>query len=154
MRAGVLIPVIRDTQKMLKNMSFKGIVVGAVTVIATNIAFSILMPLVFSDLIRTGQLDVLIVSFWPQIYTLASFLISGVFGIYICSVVAHQASWPNAFGVTLISALMAFVMNQPVSEWSSAPPDWFTVASYLLLVPALVVGHYSAKLSCGSPGHA
>jgi len=136
---------------MLKSISFKGISVGAITVIAVNIVFSIFMPLVFSGLVRTGQLDVLIVSFWPQIYTLANLVISGVIGIYICSVVAHQASLINSAGVILISALIAFVLNQPVSEWSPAPPFWFAVASYLLLVPTLVIGHYSAKLSQRNP---
>lgn len=132
---------------MFQRFSAKGLAVGAVTVIATSIVLSVFMPLVFSDLVRTGQMDILIMSFWPQIYTLANLVVSGVFGIYICSVVAGKVSWENAFGVILISALMAFILNQPVSEWSSTPPTWFAVASYSLLVPTLVLGHLVARLS-------
>lgn len=127
---------------MLQKLSIKGVVVGSITVIASSIVLSMLMPLFFVDLIKTGKLDVLITSFWPQIYTLGVVLVSGVFGVYISSVVANRASWLNSVGVILVSVLLTYIINKPTSEFTKAYPMWFSVLSYSLCFVSLVIGYF------------
>lgn len=131
---------------VLKNISIKAIAVGSITTIASSLVLSILMPFVFIDLVKTGKIDVLISSFWPQIYTLGLVLVSGIFGIYIGSVVANRVKWINSTAIVLVSFLLTYIINQPVSDYSNAYPVWFTVSSYLLCGSSLFIGHYLSKI--------
>lgn len=136
---------------MIKDISIKGIAVGSITVIATSIVLSILMPLVFIDFIKTGKLDVLITSFWPQIYTLGVVFVSGVFGIYIGSSAANKVKPVNSVAIILVSLLLTYIVNQPVSEFAKIYPTWVTISSYILCASSFFIGHYlSIKLITNS----
>ena len=129
----------------MKGLSVKGVAVGAIVALSTSIVLSILMPLVFIDSVRTGKMDVLITSTGPQLYTLGTLLISGMFGIYIGAVVAGRSTWHNATAVTAVTALLVYLVNRPAAGLPKDYPDWFIVASYVLLLPALVGGYYLSK---------
>ncbi len=136
---------------MPQSLSVKGIVVGSITVLSTTLVLLILMPVVFMDLIKTGKSDVLITAFWPQIYTLGVVLVSGVFGIYIGSVVAAKVNWVNSLGVIIISVLLTYIINQPVSEFAEIYPTWVTILSYVLCATSLFIGHYLSKILITRP---
>ncbi|XQW84057.1 hypothetical protein ACOYR1_13030 [Thalassotalea piscium] len=130
---------------MFKDISIKGIAVGSLTVISTSVVLFMLMPLLFWDLIKTGKSDVLITSFWPQVYTLGVILISGVFGLYIGTVVANIARWINSMGIIIISLLITYIINQPVSEFASEPTLLFAISNYIACALSLLLGHFLSK---------
>ena len=121
---------------------------GFIVVVVTSIVLSLLNLVIFENLItKNAPLNILEVSTGPLIYSLAVIVISVIFGIFIAANMARYNSIYNAIGVVTLYVIFTYLISQSPSNMGKYP-QWYIVASYAVLIPALIVGHsLSAKLS-------
>lgn len=125
----------------MKSISISGVIAGFLVVIATSIALSILSPLIFSRLVRTGDMDVLMSSAGPLGYALAVLLISSAFGVFICNKMANSSKIIYTTLVVLLYAAFSYWLSTSPSNVSNPYPQWYVLMSYVILVPGAYVGN-------------
>jgi len=131
-----------------KSISISGVLVGFVVIVATSIVLSILSPFIFSNLLKTGDWNVLITSAGPLSYALTVLFIASVFGVFICNKVASNNELINAILVVALYIAFTYWLSTSPSNMDKPYPQWFKVMSYLILAPGAIVGHYlSIKLN-------
>ena len=124
----------------MKNFSISGVLTGFVVVVATSIVLSILSPIIFAKLVRTGDMDVLMTSAGPLGYSLAVLLISSAFGVFVCNRVANSRNIINPILVVLLYAAFSYWLSTTPSNANNPYPHWYVLTSYLLLVPGAYIG--------------
>lgn len=125
----------------LKSVSVPGVLVGFVTVVASSIVFSLLSLVIFSGLVESGGDDVLMTSTGPLSYALGVLAVSTVLGVVVCSKLSGMPSPVNTIGVIVAYGAFAYLLSRSPSNAARPYPEWFVVASYLILVPSAIVGH-------------
>lgn len=119
--------------------------VGFVVVVATSIVLSILSPIFFSQLVRSGEMDSLITNPGPLSYALAVVFISTSFGVLACSMVAQKARLINAVLVVVLYAAFTYWLSLSPSNQAKPYPDWYIWMSYIVLIPGAMLGHYASS---------
>lgn len=130
----------QDARK-LKSVSTSGVLAGFFVVVATSIMLSILSPFIFSKLVRTGDLDVLMTSAGPLSYALVVLFISAAFGVFTCQKVANSSKIINTTLVVLLYALFSYWLSNSPSNANNPYPQWYVLMSYVILVPGAFVGN-------------
>ena len=132
----------------MKEISISGVLVGFVVVVATTIVLSILSPFIFSGLVETGDLDILVTSTGPLVYAIIVLFVATAFGVYAGNKVANSARVVNAILVVLLYAAFSYLLSTSASNKIKPYPLWYVVTSYAVLLPGAFVGHrLSARLS-------
>lgn len=62
-------------------------------------------------------------------------------GVWMAVKLARRRSIYNALGVALLYALFAYLLSQSPSNLENAYPQWFVIVSYVILLPAALLGH-------------
>jgi O-antigen ligase len=129
-------------------VSFLGVFVGFIVVVATSIVFSLLSLAIFSFMItEDAPLNILSISTGPLVYSLFIIFVAAITGILIASKIAGYSSWPNAVGVVVLYTLFSYWLSQSPSNIGKYP-QWFVITSYILLIPSIFCGYYlSTKMS-------
>ena len=122
-------------------ISISGVFIGFIVVVAASIVFSIFSPFIFSKLVQTGDLDVLMISTGPLVYALTVLFTAAALGVFICAKIANRANIVNSILVILIYAAFSYWLSTAPSNQNQPYPQWFVFLSYVLLVPAAGVGH-------------
>lgn len=136
---------------LLRSISISGVMAGFIVMVATSIVLSIVSPLLFSDLVKTGDLDILLKSTGPLSYALVTLFVASVFGIFICGKVANSTKSINSFLVVVLYAAFTYWLSTSPSNIRNPYPEWYVAMSYLLMAPGAIVGHYlSVKLNKNS----
>ena len=125
----------------LKSLSPSGILAGFAVVVATTIALSIPSPFIFSQLVRDGDMDVLMTSPGPLGYALLVLFASSAFGVFVCNKVANGARIINPILVVTLYAAFSFWLSTTPSNQDNPYPQWYVILSYVLLAPGAWVGH-------------
>ena len=127
--------------QLLRDISISGVLAGFVVVVATTIVLSILSPFIFSKLVMTGDMDILMTSTGPLSYALLVILVSSAFGAFICNKVANRGEIFNTFLVVLLYAAFSYWLSTSPSNLSKPYPQWYVWMSYLLLLPGAFTGY-------------
>lgn len=131
--------------QQLKEISTVGVLVGFVVVVATSVVLPILSPIIFSQLLRSGDKDVLTTSAGPLGYALVVIFVAAAFGVLACSVVAQKARWINVILVIALYAAFTYWLSQSPSNLAKPYPNWYVLMGYVVLIPGAFAGHYASK---------
>ena len=125
----------------MKGLSVAGILAGFVVVVATTIVLSILSPIIFTKLVQSGDMDILLTSTGPLVYALIVILVSSAFGVFICHKVADSPFLVNTILVVLLYAAFSYLLSTAPSNEIKPYPLWYVVTTYLVLIPGAYIGH-------------
>ena len=129
----------------IKEISISGVLVGFVVIVATSIVLSIVSPLIFSGLVRSGDMDALVTNPGPLSYSLIVIFISSAFGVFTSSKVAEKTSWVNMVLVIVMYGAFTYWLSLSSSNQAKPYPDWYVLMSYFVLVPGAIAGYYASK---------
>ena len=123
-----------------------GIFVGFITAVATTIVLAILMLAIFSPMLtRDAPQDILMISTGPLLYSLASLWVAISVGVYVTAQLSRRARLTNAVALAIGYALYSYWLSQSPSNLDRPYPDWYVISSYVLLLPAALLGHLVAS---------
>ena len=130
----------------IKKLSFPAIFLGFISLVASTIALSFLNLIFFSGLLtKDASLDILLTSKGPLVFSLFVLFVSALTGLFVASRVAGYRSLLNSICVVFVYALFSYFLSQSPSNLEKPYPSWFTFSSYILLIPAVLIGHYILK---------
>ena len=129
----------------LKAISVSGVLAGFVVLVATTIVLSILSPFLFADLVRSGDLDVLMTSPGPLAFALGVTFIASAFGVFVSGKVADKLHWINVILVIACYVAFTYWLSLSPSNQAKPYPDWYVLLSHAVLVPGAIAGYYAAK---------
>ena len=115
--------------------------VGFVVVVATTIVLSILSPFIFSRLVQSGDMDILLTSTGPLVYAVVVLAASSAFGVFICHKVANSSKPANAVIVIVLYAAFSYMLSTAPSNEDKPYPPWYVVTTYVVLLPGAYAGH-------------
>jgi hypothetical protein len=128
-----------------EKLSPLGVFLGFIVVVVTSIVLSLLSLVIFSNLItKNAPLNILEISTGPLIYSLAVIVISVISGIFVTANTAKYNSIYNAIGVVTLYVVFTYLLSQSPSNVGKYP-QWYVIAGYVVLIPALIVGHFSSN---------
>ena len=131
----------------MKDISISGVLVGFVVVVATTIVLSIFSPFLFSSLVETGDLDILLKSTGPLAYALVVIFVATMFGVYAGNKVANSVKLINGVLIIVLYAAFSYMLSVSPSNKIKPYPLWYVVTSYVVLLPGAIAGHWlSTKL--------
>ena len=125
----------------MKSVNITGVLVGFLVVVAASIVLSILSPVIFTKLVQTGNINVLMTSTGPLSYALIILFISSAFGVFICNKVANSNKMINAILVVALYAAFSYWLSTSPSNRIKPYPHWYVVMSYIMLLPGAYAGH-------------
>ena len=128
----------------MKEISISGVLSGFVVVVATTIVLSILSPIIFTKLVQSGDMDILLTSTGPLVYAVFVLLVSTAFGVFVCHKVAGSPFLVNTILVVVLYAAFSYLLSTAPSNEIKPYPLWYVVTTYLVLIPGAYVGHQLA----------
>ena len=125
----------------VRDISISGVLVGFIVVVATTIVLSILSPFIFSKLVQTGDMDILLTSTGPLAYAIVILFVASAFGVFIGHKVANSSKLVNAVLVVILYAAFSYMLSTAPSNENKPYPPWYVVTTYVVLLPGAYAGH-------------